>query len=94
MLARILHRSNTAFQLRRYTYRPDTAGSAEISSKIATAFSENPELTGKQILNRLGPEERVRLLQILHSQTGTAVPEAATQAASRWVCGYYASCHQ
>ena len=85
MLTRILHRSNTifAFQLRRYTYRPDTAASAEISSKIATAFSENPELTGKQILDSLGPEERLRLLQILHSQNGTPVSEAATQAASK-----------
>lgn len=85
MLSRILHRANTTFcsQVRRYGSRPDTTGSADFSSKIATAFGENPELTGKQILGSLGPEERLRLLQILHSQNGTAVPEAATQAVSK-----------
>ena len=85
MLPRILIRANDTFCLyvRRYGSRPATAASSEFSSKIATAFGESPELTGKQILGSLGPEERLRLLQILHSQNGTAVSEATTQAASR-----------
>lgn len=85
MLSRFLRRGTDNFcpYVRNFGSRPDTAASSEFSSKIATAFCESPELTGKQILGSLGPEERLRLLQILHSQTGTAVPEAATQAASR-----------
>jgi len=85
MLPRVLGRCNTTrgFRTAQYALRPDTAASADFSSKIATAFVSNPELTGKQILGSLGPEERLRLLSILHSQNGTALPEPAIQAASR-----------
>ena len=85
MLARFLHRSGAGlgYQSRCHGLLPDTAANADFSSKIANAFSKNPELTGRQILGSLDSGERLRLLEILHSQNGTAAPEPATQAASR-----------
>lgn len=85
MLSRILRHCSlqSGFRIARFSSRTDTAAISDLSGKIATSFVKNPELTGKQILESLGPEERSRLIKILHWHHGASIPEPAAQAASR-----------